>query len=131
MTHPLAAPGSSDGGHSGPLQHHSRQQPHTIAFSFEAVRYTVTLTPSMRQRRVLHDISGLNAPVATTGAPPDALGSAPVRGKAMLSILGPSGAGGGLRSYVISSAGTQGYNVQGFIPTGLFFLGNIPLYIPV
>ena len=32
--------------------------------------------------------------------------------------------------WLLSRAGTQGYNLQDFIPTGLFFLGNIPL-VPV
>jgi hypothetical protein len=76
-------------------QNYSQYQPHTVAFSFEDVHYTVTLAPSMQQRVVLHSITGLNAPIE-----PRNNVSMPLHGKAMLSILGPSGAGVTVRKKV-------------------------------
>ena len=82
---PLMTPSYANG--RGTQSHHNHR-PSTVAFSFVDIQYTVMVSPSMRQRVVLHSITGLNFPVACES--PE---SVPMSSKAMLSILGPSGAG--------------------------------------
>lgn len=92
MLQPLMPPNYPNG--RGPQNHHSHRSS-TIAFSFVDIRYTVLVPPSMRQRTVLHGITGLNS-----AAVPESPESLPGSSKAMLSILGPSGAG---NAHTISS----------------------------